>query len=37
MHPEFEPLEELTSGMVGYFITNMKNAGDVRIGDTFYF
>ena len=37
MNPEFKSKEEISSGMVGYFLTNMKNARDVRIGDSFHF
>jgi GTP-binding protein LepA len=36
MHPEFFPLKELTSGMIGYLLTNMKQANEARIGDTFH-
>ena len=36
MNPEFKPQKELSVGMVGYFLTNMKSAGEARIGDTFH-
>ncbi len=29
MHPEFLPQKELTTGMVGYILTNMKTSSDV--------
>jgi hypothetical protein len=29
MHPEFLPQKELTTGMVGYVLTNMKSSSDV--------
>jgi GTP-binding protein LepA len=32
--PRMVPTDELTAGEVGYFISNIKRLGDVRIGDT---
>ncbi len=32
--PEMEPVEQLGTGEVGYVIANIRNLGDVRIGDT---
>ncbi|MFT7540931.1 MAG: GTP-binding protein LepA [Gammaproteobacteria bacterium] len=32
--PKMKPCEELTAGEVGYFISNIKSLGDVRVGDT---
>ena len=32
--PKMTPAEELQAGEVGYFISNIKSLGDVRIGDT---
>ncbi len=32
--PQMKPTDELTAGDVGYFISNIKRLGDVRIGDT---
>ncbi len=32
--PKMTPSEELTVGEVGYFISNIKALGDVRVGDT---
>lgn len=32
--PEMKPVESLKPGEVGYLIANIKNTGDVKIGDT---
>jgi len=32
--PKMTPSDELTPGEVGYFVSNIKQLGDVRIGDT---
>ncbi|MBM4027431.1 MAG: elongation factor 4, partial [Planctomycetes bacterium] len=32
--PEMRPVEQLGTGEVGYVIANIRNLGDVRIGDT---
>ena len=32
--PKMTPAETLTAGEVGYFVSNIKRLGDVRIGDT---
>ena len=36
MNPEEKPQKILTSGQVGYVMTNMKSVKEARIGDTFY-
>jgi len=36
LHPEMKPQEYLTAGQIGYIFMNMKNAGESRVGDTFY-
>ncbi|MCL4127433.1 UNVERIFIED_CONTAM: hypothetical protein GTU68_066392 [Idotea baltica] len=33
-HPKMQKTEELTSGEVGYLVSNIKKLGDVRVGDT---
>ncbi len=32
--PKMTPAEDLQAGQVGYFVSNIKQLGDVRIGDT---
>ena len=36
LHPECVPLKQLSAGQVGYVFTNMKDATEANIGDTFY-
>lgn len=36
LNPEEKPQKLLSSGQVGYVMTNMKTAQEARIGDTFY-
>ena len=36
LNPEMKAYDALTPGQIGYVITNMKSAGDARIGDTFH-
>ena len=32
--PKMVPEDELSAGEVGYFVSNIKTLGDVRVGDT---
>lgn len=36
MQPILNPLGKLTTGQVGYILTNMKEIADAKIGDTFF-
>ena len=36
LHPENYPLKSLSTGQVGYVYTNMKNAKEATVGDTFH-
>jgi len=36
LHPEMKAQDYLTAGQVGFIFMNMKNAGESRVGDTFY-
>ena len=36
VQPHLVSTEELKTGQVGYFVSNMKEVADAKIGDTFY-